>query len=152
MRMLLALWGFVTGAIAETLEWLSRPGSKLKCVAGLLAFAFAVAGLMAFEREQRFQEAVRQLTACNKANAALTARVDDDAAKFAEIAALMRAEAEKIEAMRGKNAAEIDRLAELIDSVHKGAAAWESNYTRRPNECSAALEQLDKACPSLRGY
>ena len=51
VRFLLAVWNLVIGAAADGLQWLRRPGSKIKLVCAVLAFGCMVSGLTAYEKE-----------------------------------------------------------------------------------------------------
>lgn len=156
IRLATALWGLVVGAIADAVEWLRMPGSKIKVVCGVLAFGFMVAGLSAYEKEQRIQDLSAQVVKVRADWKADTARLQSDVvqrdARLAEVAATLRAEAEKLETLKAESAAALNGLASKIEAAEKDAATWKAQYEQRPDTCRAALELLDSACPALKGY
>lgn len=155
-RLLSALWRAIIGAVADALEWVRKPGSKLKVVCAVLAFGCMVSGLTAYEREQRIEDLSAQVIKVKadwKADALrLQADVDDRDRRLAEIAATLRAEADKLKAMQAESAAALKALAQKIQASEKDAASWKARYEQRPDTCRAALELLDSACPALKGY
>ncbi|WP_367345730.1 hypothetical protein [Stenotrophomonas bentonitica] len=155
-RLLSALWRAIIGAVADALEWVRKPGSKLKVVCAVLAFGCMVSGLTAYEREQRIEDLSAQVIKVKanwKADALrLQADVDDRDQRLAEIAATLRAEADKLRAMQAESAAALKALAQKIQASEKDAASWKARYEQRPDTCRAALELLDSACPALKGY
>ena len=108
IRFLLAVWNLVIGAAADGLQWLRRPGSKIKLVCAVLAFGCMVSGLTAYEKEQRIRDLSAQVIKVRadwKADAArLQADVDTRDQRLAEVASALRAEAEKLEALRAESA------------------------------------------------
>lgn len=156
IRFLLAIWNLVIGAAADGLQWLRRPGSKIKLVCAVLAFGCMVSGLTAYEKEQRIRDLSAQVIKVRadwKADAArLQADVDTRDQRLAEVASALRAEAEKLEALRAESAAALEALAGKIEASEKEASTWRGRYEERPDTCKAALELLDSACPALKGY
>ncbi|KOQ69970.1 hypothetical protein [Stenotrophomonas maltophilia] len=156
IRFLLAVWNLVIGAAADGLQWLRRPGSKIKLVCAVLAFGCMVSGLTAYEKEQRIRDLSAQVIKVRadwKADAArLQADVDTRDQRLAEVASALRAEAEKLEALRAESAAALEALAGKIEASEKEASTWRGRYEERPDTCKAALELLDSACPALKGY
>ncbi|HFF6216673.1 hypothetical protein [Stenotrophomonas maltophilia] len=156
VRFLLAVWNLVIGAAADGLQWLRRPGSKIKLVCAVLAFGCMVSGLTAYEKEQRIRDLSAQVIKVRadwKADAArLQADVDTRDQRLAEVAAALRTEAEKLEALRKESAEALRALAGKVEASEKDAATWRGRYEQRPDTCKAALELLDSACPALKGY
>lgn len=156
IRFLLAVWNLLIGAAADGLQWLRRPGSKIKLVCAVLAFGCMVSGLTAYEKEQRIRDLSAQVIKVQadwKADAArLQADVDTRDQRLAEVASALRAEAEKLEALRAESAAALEALAGKIEASEKEASTWRGRYEERPDTCKAALELLDSACPALKGY
>jgi len=156
IRFLLAVWNLLIGAAADGLQWLRRPGSKIKLVCAVLAFGCMVSGLTAYEKEQRIRDLSAQVIKVRadwKADAArLQADVDTRDRRLAEVASALRAEAEKLEALRAESAAALEALAGKIEASEKEASTWRGRYEERPDTCKAALELLDSACPALKGY
>lgn len=156
IKILTALWSLVTGAVADFLVWLRKPDSKLKLVCGFLAFGCLVAGMAAFEREQRVQMLGRQIVTiqaeCKTTTETLQGAVDERDARLGQIAAALRAEADKLKALQSENAAALERLAGKIEAAEQDAATWRERYSERPANCEAALQLLDTACPALKGY
>lgn len=72
--------------------------------------------------------------------------------RLAEVAAALRAEAEKLESLKAESAAALQALAGKIEASEKEASTWRGRYEQRPDTCKAALELLDSACPALKGY
>lgn len=156
IQFLLAVWNLVIGAAADVLQWLRRPGSKIKLVCAVLAFGCMVSGLTAYEKEQRIRDLNAQVIKVRadwKADAArLQADVDTRDQRLSEVATALRAEAEKLEALKAESAAALEALAGKIEASEKEASTWRGRYEERPDTCKAALELLDSACPALKGY
>ncbi|MFX1725349.1 hypothetical protein [Stenotrophomonas sp. AS1] len=156
IRLATSLWGLIVGAVADAVEWLRKPGSKIKVICAVLAFGFMVAGLSAYEKEQRIQDLSAQVVKVRedwKADAArLQSDVDQRDARLAEVAETLRAEAQKLEVMKAESAAALNGLAGKIEAAEKAATTWRERYQQRPDTCKAALELLDSACPALKGY
>ncbi|MBH1548773.1 hypothetical protein I5U02_02170 [Stenotrophomonas maltophilia] len=156
IRFFRALWTLIVGAAADALQWLSKPGSKVKLVCAVLAFGCMVSGLTAWEKEQKIRDLSAQVVKVRsdwKADAArLQADVDTRDQRLAEVAIALRAEAEKLEALKAESAAALQALAGKIEASEKEASTWRGRYERRPDTCKAALELLDSACPALKGY
>ncbi|MEN1995325.1 hypothetical protein [Stenotrophomonas bentonitica] len=156
LRLATALWGLIVGAVADAVEWLRKPGSKIKVICAVLAFGFMVAGLSAYEKEQRIQDLSAQVVKVRedwKADAArLQSDVDQRDARLAEVAETLRAEAQKLEVMKAESAAALNGLAGKIEAAENDATTWRERYQQRPDTCKAALELLDSACPALKGY
>ncbi len=156
LRFLRSVWELVIGAAADALQWLRKPGSKIKLVCAVLAFGCLVSGLSAYEKEQRIRDLSAQVVKVKadwKADAErLQADVDSRDQRLAEVAAALRAEAVKLEALKAESAAALQALAGRIESSEKDAATWRGRYEQRPDTCKAALELLDSACPALKGY
>lgn len=156
IRFLRAAWELVIGAAADALQWLRKPGSKVKLVCAVLAFGCMVSGLTAWEKEQKIRDLSAQVVKVRsdwKADAArLQADVDTRDQRLAEVAVALRAEAEKLETLKAESAAALQALAGKIEASEKEASTWRSRYEQRPDTCKAALELLDSACPALKGY
>ncbi len=156
LQLATALWGLIVGAIADAVEWLRKPGSKIKVVCAVLAFGFMVAGLSAYEKEQRIQDLSAQVVKVRADWKADTARLQSDVeerdARLADVAETLRAEAQKLEALKAESAAALNGLAGKIEAAEKDATTWRERYQKRPDSCQAALELLDSACPGLMGY
>ncbi|KAF1016195.1 MAG: hypothetical protein GAK31_01684 [Stenotrophomonas maltophilia] len=156
IRLAAALWGLVVGAITDAVQWLRKPGSKIKLVCAVLAFGCMVLGLSAYEKEQRIRDLSAQVVKVKAdwdADAKrLRADVADRDQRLADVAAALRQEAAKLEALKAESAAALQALAGKIEASEKDAATWRGRYEQRPDTCKAALELLDSACPALRGY
>jgi len=156
LRLATALWGLIVGAIADAVEWLRKPGSKIKVVCAVLAFGFMVAGLSAYEKEQRIQDLSAQVVKVRSDWKADTDRLQSDVeqrdARLAEVAETLRAEAQKLQVLKAESAAALNGLAGKIEAAEKDATTWRERYQQRPDSCKAALELLDSACPALKGY
>jgi len=155
-RLLSALWRAIVGALADALEWVRKPGSKLKVVCAVLAFGCMVSGLTAYEREQRIEDLSAQVIKVQAdwdADAKrLQADVNDRDQRLADVATALREEAAKLEVLKAESAAALEALAGKIEASEKDAATWRGRYEQRPDTCKAALELLDSACPALKGY
>ena len=62
IRFLRAIWDLVIGTAADALQWLRKPGSKLKAVCAVLAFGCMVSALSAYEKEQKIRDLKKQRT------------------------------------------------------------------------------------------
>lgn len=156
IRFFKALWELVIGWAADALVWLRKPGSVMKVCCGVLAFGCMVAGLSAYEKEQQIKDLSAQVVKVKAdwdADAKrLLADVADRDQRLADVAAALRQEAAKLEALKAESAAALQALAGKIEASEKDAATWRGRYEQRPDTCKAALELLDSACPALRGY
>lgn len=156
IRLLKALWDLVLGWLTDVARWLRKPGSVVKVCCAVLAFGCMVSGLTAYEKEQRIRELSAQVVKIRadwKADAdRLQADVDARDARLAEMAATLRREAAKLEAMKAESARALEGLASKIEATEKDAASWRDRYQARPDTCQATLELLDSACPGLVGY
>ena len=156
IRLLKALWDLVLGWLTDVARWLRKPGSVVKVFCAVLAFGCMVSGLTAYEKEQRIRELSAQVVKIRadwKADAdRLQADVDARDARLAEVAATLRREAAKLEALKAESARALEGLASKIEATEKDAASWRDRYQARPDTCQATLELLDSACPGLVGY
>ncbi|MDV3469023.1 hypothetical protein RZA67_09805 [Stenotrophomonas sp. C3(2023)] len=156
IRFLRAAWELVVGAAADALQWLRKPGSKIKLVCAVLAFGCMVSGLSAYEKEQRIRDLSAQVVKVKADWDADAKRLQGDVAerdrRLADIAATLRAEAAKLEALKAESAEALKVLASKIEASESDAATWRARYEQRPDTCKAALELLDSACPALKGY
>lgn len=156
IRLLKALWDLVLGWLTDVAKWLRKPGSVVKVCCAVLAFSCMVSGLTAYEKEQRIRELseqVRQMWGDWQADKTrLQADVDARDARLAEVAATLRREAAKLEALKAESARALEGLASKIEATEKDAASWRDRYQARPDTCQATLELLDSACPGLVGY
>ena len=156
IRLLKALWDLVLGWLTDVARWLRKPGSVVKVCCAVLAFGCMVSGLTAYEKEQRIRELSAQVVKIRadwKADAdRLQADVDARDARLAEVAATLRREAAKLEALKAESARALEGLASKIEATEKDAARWRDRYQARPDTCQATLELLDSACPGLVGY
>ncbi|WP_414539551.1 hypothetical protein [Stenotrophomonas forensis] len=155
-RFFRALWTLIVGAAADALQWLSKPGSKVKLVCAVLAFGCMVSGLTAWEKEQKIRDLSAQVIKVRADWQADTVRlqadVDSRDQRLAEVAAALRTEAQKLEALKAESAAALQDLAGKIEVSEKQVSIWRGRYEQRPDTCKAALELLDSACPALKGY
>lgn len=156
IRLMKALWDLVLGWLTDMAKWLRKPGSLVKVFCAVLAFGCMVSGLTAYEKEQRIRELSAQVIKIQadwKADAnRLQADVDARDARLAEVAATLRREAAKLEALKAESARALEGLASKIEATEKDAASWRARYQARPDTCQATLELLDSACPGLMGY
>ncbi len=155
-KFLAALGGLVVSWATDAVRWLKKPGSVVKVVCAVLAFGCLVAGIAAFEKEQRIKELSAQVIRIQLDWDADAARLRDDVeerdSRLAEIAATLRAEAEKLKVLKAESAEALRALAGKIETSQQEAATWRARYEERPDTCKAALELLDSACPALEGY
>ena len=89
---------------------------------------------------------------CDTDKELLQRDVQDRDARLAQIADNLRAEAEKLKALRAESAAALAGLANDLAKAETDAQAWRLRYEKRPNQCQAALEVLDVACADQEGY
>lgn len=160
LRVLKAVWDFVWGAIADGLEWLRKPGHKLKAVTGVLAIAAAWASFQAYDRGRQIVVVTTQCAAdkdeltntCKVEKGRLSEVINNKQAALDAINAALREEAAKLEALRGQYAElqhEVDRKTAAAD---RSAAAFGREYANRTPTCKSALAVLAQACPTLGGY
>ncbi|CAD0339473.1 hypothetical protein [Xanthomonas hortorum] len=158
-----ALVAVVFGWAADALTWLRKPGSRLKVVCALLAALLSIASLTSYRKGQQVIVVTRQVAQCQSdRTAALEAaqlkraelernNADKDAA-LATIAAKLQAEAEKLRLLQERNTGLRDKTEAAKAAADRSAKAFKHEYDQRPAECTAALQALAAACPSLGGY
>ncbi|MBN7138986.1 hypothetical protein A7A76_07745 [Lysobacter enzymogenes] len=138
------------------IAWLRKPGSLLKVLCAFLAFCSFTAGLAAYSAEQRARELGDRIvvisTQCDTDKQQLQQDVQDRDARLAQIADNLRAEAEKLKALRAESAAALAGLADDLAKAETDAKAWRLRYDKRPKTCQAALEVLDEACSGQGGF
>lgn len=153
---LCAIGRFIAETVREFFDWLRKPGSKLKLFCAVLAFFLAVAALRAYSAEQQI---VTITQACEVEKGKLNATIANDKltlaqrdAALADIAKNLKAEADKLRALKAQNAA----LAAELEAKRAQAALSEAAYLRefhnRPATCTAALNAMEAACSTLRDY
>nr|WP_228734452.1 hypothetical protein [Xanthomonas euvesicatoria] len=153
----------VFGWAADALIWLRKPGSVLKVCCAVLAVALTLAAMSSYRQGQRVIVVTRQVEQCQSdRTAAMEAaqlkraelernNADKDAA-LATIAAKLQAEAEKLRLLQERNAGLRDKTEAAKAAADRSAKAFKQEYDQRPAECTAALQALAAACPSLGGY
>jgi len=156
VRIITALWTTVTGAIADAIAWVGRPGNKIKLLCGALAFFAAVQSMAAL----RAEEAIKVVIAERNADAATCAsdktRLSADIASrdnaLTRAADKLKAEADKAallaEFNKGLQAGVKRRTAE----AERNAKAFDREFSSKPPACAAALAAMAAACPTLEGY
>jgi hypothetical protein len=147
---------FVVGALRDFFVWLRKPGNKIKFACAVLAFITAIAAMRAYEAEQQI---VLVTAACDEAKGDLTETIGARDLTIAQknqalgdIERTLNAEAAKLRELQLQNvalAAENERKA-LAAEV--SAEAFRREFNRKPATCSAALEAMEAACPTLRDY
>jgi len=163
MAVVTGIWGFVVDAAEVVvrkarvlMRWLKKPGSLLKLMCAGLAFCSLTAGMTAYSKEQRIRELGNKIvviqTQCDADRGRLEHDVRTRDQRLAQIADSLRAEADKLKALKAESAAAIDQLAVQAAAAERAAGLWRQRYEKRPDTCSAALEVLDTACADLEGY
>lgn len=155
-KVIVSIFTFFLDAARDFFEWMKQPGSKLKFICGIFAMLFMTFGLIAFVKEQEVQR-LNTLIVSNEVECKLIiAKRDENIlskdAALAEIAKKLKAEEEKLEALRAASAAEIGILQSQLEKQQMDEQTWKERYNKRPNECRAALELLDSACPAMGDY
>lgn len=163
LGVLAGVGGFVVDAIDVLVEkaravmrWLKKPGSLLKLTCAALAFCSLTAAMTAYTKEQRIRDLGNRIvviqTQCDADRGRLELDVRTRDQRLAQIADSLRAEADKLKALKAESAAAIDQLAVQAAAAERAAGLWRQRYEKRPDTCSAALEVLDTACADLEGY
>lgn len=155
-RIAKAIWTTVTAAIAEAIEWIGRPGNKVKLLCGVFAFAAAVQSMAAYRAEQQIRVAIADRKADNAACVAdkadlKTAIVGRDSA-LSLAAEKLKSEADKAALLAQLNVglkAEVDRRKA---EAERSAMAFAKEFNQKPPACTAALAAMAAACPTLEGY
>lgn len=163
LRLLKAAWDFVLGAIADFLEWLRKPGSKLKLLCGLLAIAFFIAALNAYRAEQRVVSVTTERDAEKSGREADQAKFKEREQELLSKLATyqkqerdfedaVRKEAERLLEARAQSAAATAEVKRRQEAAEKSTAAFKREAANKPDTCKAALKALEAACPTLRDY
>lgn len=155
-KALVSIFTFFVDAARDFFEWMKQPGSKLKFVCGIFAMLFMTFGLIAFVKEQEVKR-LNNLIVSNEIECKLTIGKRDENirskdAALADIAAKLKVEQEKLEALRAISAEEIGVLQAELEKQQMDESTWKDRYNKRPTECRAALELLDSACPAMGDY
>ena len=155
-KALVSIFTFFVDAARDFFEWMKQPGSKLKFVCGIFAMLFMTFGLIAFVKEQEVKR-LNNLIVSNEIECKLTIGKRDENirskdAALADIAAKLKVEQEKLEALREISAEEIGVLQAELEKQQMDESTWKDRYNKRPTECRAALELLDSACPAMGDY
>lgn len=153
---LISIATFFIDAGRDFFEWLKQPGSKLKFVCGILATLFVTFGLVAFVKEQEVKR-LNALIATNDFECKLIiskrdANIRDKDVALADIAAKLKIEKEKLDALRDATALESGILRDKLEKLQMEESTWSERYNQRPTECRAALKLLDSACPAMEDY
>lgn len=156
LRIAKAVWTTVTDAIADAIEWIGRPGNKVKLLCGIFAFAAAVQSMAAYRAEQQTRVVVAERATdqatCLADKAGLSAAIAGRDSALMLAAEKLKAEADKAALLAQLNVglqADIDRRAK---EAERSGAAFNREYNRKPPECAAALAAMAAACPTLEGY
>lgn len=64
----------------------------------------------------------------------------------------IKLQTEQLEKARSESAQALAEIEELQLRAEQNQKQWQKVYEARPQSCKAALEALDVACPTLKGY
>ncbi len=151
-----ATGGFVMDALRDLVQWLRKPGSKLKAACAVLAMVAAVACLSSYQDSQRFlvvtQERAADARKFAVREAELQAVITTYRQQEVDFEAAVRQEAERLIEARAQSAAATAEVKRRQEAAEKSASAFKREAANKPDTCKAALKALEAACPTLRDY
>lgn len=151
-----AVWTFILDTVRDFFNWLKKPGNKLKLVCAVLAFGTAIAAMQAYKAEQAivvFQlQCEADKTGLQSTIAARDLTITEKNQALSKIEANLKAEAAKLLELQSQNAALEAENKRKAAAAEKSAAAFQREYANKPPTCTAALEMMEAACPTLRDY
>lgn len=147
---------FVAQSASSGLRWLKKPGSALKAVCAVLAFASLTFGIQSMQRGHVIvtqRGAYTQLELDKAASeAALKLQLTTYEQRIEQFRELARQQSALLDAARLESKAAVIEAALARAAAAKSAAAFQREFNGKPPECAAALEVMAKACPSLVDY
>ena len=156
MRILSAVWSaivavvvFAVDAIRTFFVWLRKPGSKLKALCAILATVSAWAGIAAFQAEQQIVLITKQ---CETDKGGLRDTIKNKDEALAEITARLTIEAFKMRMLQAANKPLLAENNKKAEAAKVSATAFKNEFNKKPPSCTAALEAMEAACPTLREY
>lgn len=156
LKLVSAISGFVIDAVRDLVQWLRRPGNKLKAVCAVLALATAIACLTSYQKNQRILVVTEERAADARKFAAREAELQAVISTFKQqeidFETAVRAEATRLLEARAQSAAATAEVKRRQEAAEKSAAAFKREAANKPDTCKAALKALEAACPTLRDY
>lgn len=151
-----AIGGFVMDALRNFVQWLRKPGSKLKAACAVLAMVAAIACLTSYQDNQRFLVVTQERAADARKFAAREAELQAVISTYQQqeidFEAAVRQEAERLIEARAQSAAATAEVKRRQAAAEKSASAFKREAANKPDACKAALKALEAACPTLRDY
>lgn len=151
-----AIGGFVMDALRNFVQWLRKPGSKLKAACAVLAMVAAIACLTSYQDNQRFLVVTQERAADARKFAAREAELQAVISTYQhqeiDFEAAVRLEAERLIEARAQSAAATAEVKRRQEAAEKSASAFKREAANKPDACKAALKALEAACPTLRDY
>lgn len=155
-KFLVSVFTFLIDGGHDFLEWMKKPGSKLKFVCGVFIVLFVSAGLIAFVKEQEIKRLNDRIISNDREYKITIAKRDKNIsekdAALADVAKRLKEEQDKLNSLRHVVAIEIGVLQTQLEKQQIDEQTWKERYNKRPTECRAALELLDSACPAMGDY
>ncbi|KRD71433.1 hypothetical protein [Lysobacter sp. Root96] len=155
--------GFLLDAMRALVEWLRRPGNKLKAACAVLAMVAAVACLTSYQTNRRYIVVTRERDAAvGERDTAVTAAAEAKSligqleASLAtyreqeqEYADLQRQQSLDLLQAQQENAAALAMISKQRADAERSSRAWWQAYAKRPDSCKAAQEAMDVACATV---
>ena len=156
LKLLRSLGGLLLAALRDGLEWLRKPGHKIKALCAVLALWAGIASLTAYRANQKVIVFVQR---CEAEKGALQVQIDaknltitQKEQALADIQSTLDAEAAKLRDLQARNAGLKAQTEAAQERAAKSEAAFQREFDRKPATCTAALNALQAACPTLEGY
>lgn len=147
---------FVANMARKALAWVQKPGNGLKAVCAGLAVASLTFGIQSMQRgvvivHQREQYTALELqTAAERAALAEQLSLRDQ--RIEQFRELARQQIALLDRQKLENAQLLVEVQKARAAAAESAAAYQREFDAKPPKCTAALQVMEKACPSLRGY
>lgn len=152
--------GAITGALGDAAQWLRswlrKPGNKTRGICLILAVTAMSLGLQSWQRGTVIIQQRADYTALKaKTDADLKTAAQQVEARDRTIAQFIKAAEEQMKLLELAKQQNRQALVEA-EAARKRAAESEAKYqeafNNKPPECTAALQLMAKACPSLEKY
>lgn len=156
LKLLRSIGGLLLGALRGSIEWLRKPGHWIKALCAVLAMWAGIASITAYQARQHVIVVVQRCEADKGAlQLQITAREMTIAQKDQALTAIqetLEAEAAKLRDLQARNAGLKAETAAAQAAAEKSAAAYQREFDNKPATCTAALNAMEAACPSLQDY
>lgn len=151
-----ALVRLVVDGATQFVQWLRKPGSKIRALAAILAFISISAGLQSWKRGQVIVTQRADYAALESRSAqaqeALRGNIAQKDQAIAVFTRLAETQMRLLEQAKRDNAEAVARAVAAEAEAAKSNQKYQQAFDQRPPECKAALDVMAQACSTLREY